>query len=85
MTNEGDLVLDPFMGVGSTAVGAVLHKRRAAGAELMPKYIEIARERVKLALMGKIRTRPMDRPVYVPPANSSLLHRDDAQQVGLAH
>ncbi|HHY46792.1 MAG TPA: site-specific DNA-methyltransferase [Firmicutes bacterium] len=67
LTNEGDWVLDPFIGVGSTAVAAVMHKRKAAGADIIPEYMRVARERVMLAREGKLRTRPMDRPVYSPP------------------
>ncbi len=68
MTKKGDLVFDPFMGVGSTAVAAVLHNRRSAGADVVEKYIEIAKERVKKARMGVLKTRPMNRPVYNPRA-----------------
>ncbi len=75
LTNKGDLVFDPFMGVGSTAVAAVMHGRRAAGADTAPKYIEIAKERVKLAARGELRTRPLGRPIYEPPPNSSLIKR----------
>jgi len=34
LTNEGDLVVDPFIGVGTVAVASVLHGRRVAGADL---------------------------------------------------
>ena len=64
------------MGVGSTAVAALLHERRAAGAEIVPEYAEIARERVRLASLGLLRTRPMGKPVYQPPPNSKLLRRE---------
>jgi len=77
MTNPGDLVLDPYMGVGTTAVAAIKHSRRAAGADVMGEYIEVARERVVLAARGALRTRPMSRPVYEPSPNSTLVRRDD--------
>jgi len=67
LTNEGDLVLDPFIGVRTTAVAAVLHGRRAAGADTVPEYVAIARERANLAALGLLRTRPMDRPIYTAP------------------
>ncbi|MDZ7262702.1 MAG: site-specific DNA-methyltransferase [candidate division KSB1 bacterium] len=66
MTDEGDWVLDPFLGVGTTIVAAVRHKRRGAGAEIVPKYIELARERIQQELAGTLRTRPMYKPVYDP-------------------
>jgi adenine-specific DNA-methyltransferase len=74
-TGRGDLVVDPFMGVGSTACAAVLHGRRAAGADIVPEYIRIARERVRLAAAGRLQTRPMDRPVHRPDPRSALARR----------
>ncbi|MBI3552706.1 MAG: site-specific DNA-methyltransferase [Elusimicrobia bacterium] len=65
-TNPGQLVLDPFMGAGTTAVAAVLHRRKAVGAEIVSEYIKVARQRVSLAAAGQLRTRPMDRPIYDP-------------------
>ena len=66
MTDENDWVLDPFMGVGSTAIAALIHHRKAIGAEIMPEYIEIAEERVQQAVKGDLQIRPMERPVYDP-------------------
>lgn len=66
LTDEDDWVLDPFMGVGTTAIAALMHRRRAIGAETMPEYAEVARERIRLAEAGELRIRPMDRPVYDP-------------------
>lgn len=77
VTAPGDLVVDPYLGVGSTACAAVLHGRRAAGAETMPAYLAIARERLALAARGALRTRPMHRPVHVPDPRSTLVRRDD--------
>ncbi|MBI4370133.1 MAG: site-specific DNA-methyltransferase [Elusimicrobia bacterium] len=66
MTKPGDWALDPFVGVGTTAVASVLHGRKAIGAEIVPEYIEIARQRTALAAEHKIRRRPMNRPIYDP-------------------
>lgn len=73
MTNEGDWVLDPFMGVGSAVVAAVRHRRRGAGAEIVERYVEIARERIELAMSGKLPIRPMGRPKYDPLAAGNKL------------
>jgi adenine-specific DNA-methyltransferase len=66
LTNEGDSILDPFMGVGSTAIAALLHKRKAVGAEIVQEYVETAKTRVRQAEKGELRIRPMERPVYDP-------------------
>lgn len=67
MTEPGDWVLDPYMGVASTAVGTIRHGRRAIGAELDPEFFAIGIERVDAERRGQLRTRPMNRPVYQPP------------------
>lgn len=45
-THEGELVLDPFVGVGTTLVAAQDLNRNAIGFDLQPKYIEIAQKRI---------------------------------------
>ena len=67
MTDPGDLVLDPFGGVGSTVLAAVLNGRRGVMAEVVPEYVDVARDRLRAAETGDIRTRPRTRPVYTPP------------------
>jgi adenine-specific DNA-methyltransferase len=66
LTNEGDWVFDPFLGTGTTVIAAIRHGRRGAGAEIVPKYVNLARERIRQELEGTLRTRPMGRPVYDP-------------------
>lgn len=66
MTNEGEWVFDPFLGTGTTIIAAIRHKRRAAGAEVVPKYIDLAKQRIKQEVAGTLRTRPMNKPVYDP-------------------
>lgn len=46
LTYKNDIVLDPFMGSGTTAVAAETLGRRWLGIELSPNYSEIARKRV---------------------------------------
>lgn len=46
-TKEGDLVLDPFVGSGTTSVVAKRLKRNSVGIDLMPEYINYAKERIE--------------------------------------
>jgi len=66
LTNEGDWVLDPFLGTGTTIIAAIRHGRRGIGAETVPKYVQLSRLRIQQEMEGTLRTRPMDRPVYDP-------------------
>jgi site-specific DNA-methyltransferase (adenine-specific) len=50
-TKPGDLVLDPFMGSGTTLVAARRGGRRAIGIELEQRYCTVAVERLKQALL----------------------------------
>jgi DNA modification methylase len=52
-TFEGDLVLDPFLGSGTTAVAAVESKRHYVGYELDADYIDIAERRIAEGRTGK--------------------------------
>lgn len=45
-TNEGDVVLDPFMGVGSTGVAALELNREFIGIEIEKEYTEAAKKRL---------------------------------------
>ena len=66
MTNEGDEVFDPYMGVGSTIVAAIMHGRKGYGCDIEQEYVEIARERVSRLRAGNLRTRAMGTPIYDP-------------------
>lgn len=55
-TFEGDMVLDPFMGSGSTLVAAVRTRRRGVGYDTDPAYVNTARQRVQNALGHPITT-----------------------------
>lgn len=71
-SNEHDWVLDPFMGVGSTLIAAIMHNRRGVGAEIASEYCEIARDRVERAQRGELRIRPMERAVYDPAGQTAI-------------
>lgn len=50
-TREGDTIIDPFMGSGSTGVACIQTKRKFVGIELDKTYCDIAKERIAKAQM----------------------------------
>lgn len=66
MTDEGDQVLDPYMGVGSSVVAAIMHGRKGYGCDVIEDYVDIAWERVHALRAGTLKTRPMNKPIYDP-------------------
>lgn len=72
LTKPGDLVVDPFIGVGTTAIAALINSRKVAGADSELEYIKIARQRVKEAIAGDLKYRDRNTPVYVMAANTPL-------------
>ena len=71
LTHEGESVLDPYLGVGSSAIAALRHGRHAYGCDLDNTYISIAWERIHELRAGTLRTRPMNKPVYEPTAKGN--------------
>lgn len=64
LTNPGGLVFDPFAGVASAGVAAVLHCRRFWGCETIAEYAEIGQQRLQAGIDGTIRYRPHDKALY---------------------
>lgn len=77
LTQKNDVVLDPFMGVGTTGIAAVLEGRRFVGAELDTRYFELAGARINLASQGKLRIRE-DKPVQCPDSRSKVATLPDS-------
>lgn len=68
-TNPGELILDPFMGSGTTLVAAMRTGRRAIGIEMNPSYFEMACQRVHNAF----RQPDLFIPAPVAPVQESLI------------
>ena len=66
MTDPGDAILDPYMGVGSSVIAAEKHGRVGYGCDIVQEYVDIAHERLRALRNGTLRTRPMGKPVYDP-------------------
>ena len=70
MTDEGDNVLDPYMGVGSSVIAALKHNRHAYGCDIVDDYVKTAEQRIRDLDAGILPMRPMDRPIYDPAQRS---------------
>jgi site-specific DNA-methyltransferase (adenine-specific) len=49
LTDPGDIVLDCFMGSGTTAVAAIREHRQYIGIEILEKYVNLAYQRIAIA------------------------------------
>lgn len=76
-TNEGDMVLDPYMGVGSTLIAAQLHDRNSIGFEKEQRYIGIAKERLKQLEEKKLGLRSMNKPIHQPSGKEKISQRPE--------
>ena len=53
-TFKDEVVLDPFMGSGQTALAAIECGRRHVGYEIVPEYCELARQRINARLTARV-------------------------------
>jgi DNA modification methylase len=72
LTNEGDIVLDPFTGVASAMLAALKRNRRAIGIDRDRGYLVEARRRIEMLAAGTLPYRPLGKPVYVPTGKDSV-------------
>ena len=66
LTNEGDWVLDPFAGVGTSLIAAVRHGRRGMLIERDHGYVRMATQRTIDFYNGTLKIRPLGKPVHKP-------------------
>lgn len=66
LTNEDDIVFDPYVGVGSTIIAALKNDRRAVGVDKEISYVNIGKDRIKKLLAGELKTREIGTPIFQP-------------------
>lgn len=66
LSDPGNRIFDPFMGVGTSVVAALKHGRSGYGCDIVQEYVDIAWRRIAALDAGTLRTRPMHKPVYDP-------------------
>lgn len=77
LTDERGLVVDPYLGAGTTAATSVLRNRRIAGSDIDSSYLDIARERCIQAYRGVLPYRQMNKSIYQPDENNKLASTPD--------
>lgn len=70
LTNEGEMVFDPFAGVASTGVAAISNNRHFWGCEIMPEYVEVAKSRLENSIDKVELYRPISKPLYNPKSSN---------------
>jgi site-specific DNA-methyltransferase (adenine-specific) len=83
-TYRGDLVLDPFMGSGSTAVAAVRTERHYVGFDTDGEYVALAERRVAEERANEPASRARGRRITVPPGRPgpAAASSDDEVRLG---
>ena len=72
LTNKDSWILDPFAGVGSTAIASLKNYRNSIGIEKEKEYIKIANERIQKLKEGNLKLRPINKPIHQPKANDKI-------------
>jgi len=72
LTQQGDVVFDPFAGVSSTGIAAALEKRRYIGCEIDSTYAKIGAQRYQDLVAGELEVRDWDQPAVSPDPRLSV-------------
>ena len=66
MAPQDGLVFDPFAGVASSGVAALMNNRHFWGCEIVKEYIDVGMRRLQETLDGTVKYRPSNKPLYDP-------------------
>lgn len=72
LTNEGDWVLDPFGGVGSSLIAALKHQRQGLIIDHNSDYLTIVQERIQALHNGTLKIRPLGKPIHQPSGREKI-------------
>ena len=75
LSKKNDIVLDPYMGVGTTLIAALKNDRKAAGSEIKKNYVNLTKIRILKLKKGILPIRKMFTPISVSPAHHKLRTR----------
>lgn len=72
LTNKKSWVLDPFNGVGSAVIASLKNNRNAVGIDRDNEYCKIAKERIVDLKEGRLKSRPINKPIHKPNKKNKL-------------
>lgn len=75
LTDENDIVYDPFAGVGSSLLAALKNSRRAYGSEWEKKYVDIGITRIEKLKNEALVTRPIYQQIWKPSPTDKIARR----------
>ncbi len=75
LTNENDIVYDPFAGVGSSLIAALKNNRQAYGTEWEQEYVDIGLKRIHNLADDILLTRPIYQKIWKPSPNDKIAQR----------
>lgn len=83
-TDQGDTVLDPFVGAGTSVIAAIKHKRLAIGIDRSEEYVQLSRERIRAFHDGELRLRASGMPVRRPQNGEKVATIPDEWKLGVS-
>jgi adenine-specific DNA-methyltransferase len=72
---EGGVLVDPFLGSGTSALAAAIEGRRFVGSELKSSYVAIAEQRILEHRQNVPNYRPLGRPIFEPTGHEAVAKR----------
>ncbi|XJV91266.1 site-specific DNA-methyltransferase [Sphingomonas albertensis] len=72
LSAPGDLVMDPFLGAGTTAIAAVKSDRRVVGIDKSEAYVALTIDRLAKLQVGDLNLRPSAKAIRVPRAGERV-------------
>ena len=80
LTDKGDIVYDPFAGVGSTLIAALKNDREALGSEYVNEYVDTGLDRIERLREGTLAMRPIYRKIYEPSPFDKIAQKPEGWQ-----
>jgi adenine-specific DNA-methyltransferase len=74
-SKENDIILDPFIGAGTSAIAAIKAGRRSIGIDKCEEYIELTRQRVAALRSGSIKLRKSGETIRKPSSGEGVARR----------